>query len=102
MAIKARIPSSASQITAGGSVPYSINSDIWLGFSTPITSSGCVMFYDTAAGSTAGRQMLTIALSPAQQFFVPYPFNSPSGIFVAAASGGSPFAWAVLGGSGLG
>ena len=95
MAIKVRIPNSGSTITSSGSIVNSTNNDVWFGFATPITSSGCVIFYHTTA-STSGWELLTMALSPGNTEFFPYPINSPSGLYVAAGSGGSAFAWTTL------
>lgn len=85
MAIKARIPYSGSTYTSAASVPSSADNDVWLAFSTPITSSGCVIFYHTSA-CTSGCELFCIALSPAQQWTWPYPINSPTGIYIAAPS----------------
>ena len=100
MAIKVRIPNTGSTFTSSGSIPFSANSDIWIGFTTPMSSSGCVIFYHGAA-STSGSEIFPVSLSPAQQFVFPYPINCPTGIYVAAGSGGSAIALALTGGSGL-
>lgn len=95
MAIKVRLPNSGSTLVSSASVPCSINSDVWLGFATPITSSGCVTFYHTVSAS-AGYEIVSMALSPGNIQFFPYPINSPSGLYVATGSGGSAFAWTTL------
>ena len=95
MAIKVRLPNSGSTLTSSGSIPCSLNSDVWLGFATPVTSSGCVIFYHTTAASS-GYEIVAMALSPANIQFFPYPINSPSGIYAATGSGGSVFAWTTL------
>ena len=96
MAIKVRIPNSASQTTVSGSVPSSAGNDVWLGFTTPPTSSGSVTFF-RGGSEVAGSIMCSIVASPAQSIFLPYPFNAPvGGIFAGCISGGSAFWWITL------
>jgi len=92
MAIKVRIPNNASQTTVSASVPCSIGNDVWLGLVTPPTSSGSVTYFRTAS-ETAGCIMCSIVTGCYSTVFLPYPFNSPAGIFAASISGGSAFFW---------
>ena len=86
MAIKVRIPNAGSTWTVAVAVPSSAGNDVLLHFSTPITSSGCVIFYKGST-SAAGSELFTIALSPAQQWSWMYPINIPvGGIYIVAPS----------------
>ena len=92
MAIKLRVPSSGSQTTVSGSIPNSTCRDVWLGFSTPPTSSGSVTFF-WGASEVAGSIMLSI-VSPCMTFtFIPYPIHQAGalGLFAGCISGGSAF-----------
>ena len=92
MAIKVRIPYSASQTTVSGCIPQSLNADVWLGFVTSITASGSCTFFRSSS-EVAGSIMCSIVASPGRFEFIPYVFNSPNGIFAGCISGGSAFWW---------
>lgn len=92
MAIKVRIPNTGSQTTVSGCIPSSCDTDVWLGFTTPATASGSATFFHTAS-EVSGCILCSITASPLRTVFLPYPVNSPTGLFAGCISGGSAFWW---------
>ena len=92
MAITLRVPSSGSQTTVSGSLPNSTCRDVWLGFTTPPTSSGSVTYF-WGASEVAGSIMMSIVSSPMTFTLFPYPIHQAQslGIFAGCISGGSAF-----------
>jgi len=96
MSVKVRIPNAGSQTTVSGSIPSSLGNDVWLGFTTPITSSGSVTFFRSSS-EVAGSILCSVVASPGITMFFPYPVNSASnGLFAGCISGGSVFWWITL------
>ena len=96
MAITLRMPNAASQTTVSGSLASTAGVDVWLGFVTPISTSGSCTFF-RGGSEVAGSIMCSIVASPGQTIFLPYPFNAPTGgIFGGSISGGSVFWWTNL------
>ena len=85
------VPNSSCNLTAAGCVNDSNNRWVWLGLSTPLTASGCVVWFrDTT--NTAGCELLPIVASPGQTALYG-PFNSPNGVYAGSVSGGSALCW---------
>lgn len=86
------VPNSASTFGAPACVPDSENKWAWVGLSTPMGASGCVMFYRSST-SAPGRELLPIVASPAQTIGPIGPFVSSCGIYAAMVSGGCAVVW---------
>lgn len=87
MARLLKLPNAGSTLTACGVVPSSCNLAVWLGITTPISSSGSVMWYKGAC-ATAGCELLPIIASPAQTIIYG-PFIFSDGISCGSITGGS-------------
>lgn len=69
------------------------SADKWVWFALASGSvSACVVIYQTNA-STSGCEMLCLATTACTVTPLYGPFNSPCGIYMKAASGGSLMAW---------
>lgn len=69
------------------------SADKWVWFALASGStSACVVIYQTNA-STSGCEMLCLAIAASVVTPMYGPFNSPCGIYIKAASGGSLMAW---------
>lgn len=86
------VPNTASTFAAAACVVGSQDKWAWVGLSTPIGASGCVMWFRSGSG-TAGRELLPITASPGQVIGPIGPFNSPCGLFAASISGGCALVW---------
>lgn len=92
MARTLRTPNSGSQISTSGSLACSNGRDVWIGFTTPPTSSGSVTLFHTAS-EIAGSILCSIVACPLHSLMLPTPINSPTGLYAACISGGSVFWW---------
>lgn len=80
-------PNAGSTLTTAGCIPNSANKPIWLGLATPLSSSGCVVFYK-GASPQSGCELLPINASPGSvQIYG--PFFLPNGVSTCSISGGS-------------
>jgi hypothetical protein len=86
------VPNTASVFAAPACVVGSEDKWAWLGLSTPIGASGCVLFYRSST-STPGKELLPIVACPAQVVGPLGPFCSTSGIYAAGVSGGCALVW---------
>lgn len=85
------VPNAACILTADACVANSEDRFAWVGLLTPLTASGCVVWFRDNT-NTAGCQLVTIIASPGQQVLLG-PYNSPNGLYAASISGGSALAW---------
>lgn len=81
-----KLPNAGSSLTSSGCIPGSCGVAIWLGLSTPLSSSGCVVFFRTAS-AVSGCEVLPMIASPGQTIIYG-PFSFPNGVFAASISGG--------------
>lgn len=80
-------PSAGSTYTTAGSYPNTAAVAVWLGFCTPLSSSGCVVFFK-GASPTAGSEFLPVVASPGQQV-IKGPFFMTAGFSTCTITGGS-------------
>jgi hypothetical protein len=87
------VPNAASYYGAAACVPNSENKWVWLGITTPISSSGCVTWSMGPSTTSACNRIVAIAACAADTKIYG-PFNSACG--VSAASFGGTGACAVV------
>lgn len=87
MARLLKLPNTGSTLTTAGSIYSSSLAAVWLGFSTPISSSGSVMWF-RGPSATSGCEILPIVASPAQTV-VYGPFIFTLGVCAGSITGGS-------------
>lgn len=80
------VPNSASIFSAAACVVGSENKWVWLGITTPISSSGGVSWSMGPSTTSACSRIVTIAASPADVKMYG-PFNSVTGVSCASFGG---------------
>ena len=87
MSVTFQAPNAGSVISATGSLPQSACNAVWIGFMTPLSSSGCVVIYKDAS-PVAGSALFVINASPGQVVGPFGPFFMPGGFSTSSITGG--------------
>lgn len=87
-------PNAGSTYTIAGCIPATACNPFWVGLATPLSSSGCVVFFK-GASPVAGSELIPINASPGQQvLFGPFYFSA--GVSTCSITGGSALVYVQL------